>query len=79
MIPIEIRPLRTDHLQLIAVGDTGTGNKKQFEVAHGMVKVCQESGCELVLFLRDNFYPDGVNSTEDLQFKEKFIKCISKD
>ena len=72
VLPVEIKPLRTDHLLLIAVGDTGTGNEEQFEVAHGMAKVCQESGCDLVLLLGDNFYPDGVNSTEDPQFKAKF-------
>ena len=57
---------------MIAVGDTGTGNKDQFKVANGMAKVCQESGCDLVLFLGDNFYPNGVNSTDDPHFKEKF-------
>ena len=49
-----IKPLRTDHLLLIAVGETGTGNEEQFEVANGMAKVCQESGCDLVLLLGDN-------------------------
>jgi tartrate-resistant acid phosphatase type 5 len=72
VLPVEITPLRTDHLLLIAVGDTGTGNEEQFEVANGMTKVCQESGCDLVLLLGDNFYPDGVNSAEDPQFKSKF-------
>ena len=64
----------TDHLLLITVGDTGRGNEDQFEVANGMAKVCQESGCDLVLLLGDNFYLDGVNLTEDPQLKTKFEK-----
>lgn len=78
ILTVKIKPLLTGHLQFIAVGDTGTGNKEQFEVAHGMEKVCQESGCDLVLLLGDNFYPDGVNSTEDPQFKEKFENVYQK-
>ena len=37
-----------------------------------MAKVCNESGCDLVLLLGDNFYPNGVNSIEDPQFNTKF-------
>ena len=37
-----------------------------------MAKVCEESGCDLVLLLGDNFYPSGVVSVDDLQFKTKF-------
>lgn len=72
IVPVEITQFREDHLQLIAIGDTGTGNEDQFEVAQGMAKVCKESGCDLVLLLGDNFYPDGVNSIEDPQFNTKF-------
>jgi predicted phosphodiesterase len=63
---------------LIAVGDTGTGKEEQFEVAQGMAKVCEESGCDLVLLLGDNFYPDGVNSIEDTQFNTKFEQVYQK-
>ena len=72
IVPVEITQFREDHLQLIAIGDTGTGNEDQFEVAQGMAKVCKESGCDLVLLLGDNFYPNGVNSIEDPQFNTKF-------
>ena len=60
VVPVEINPYRIDHLQLIAVGDTGTGNEDQFKVAEGMAKVCEKYGCDLVLMLGDNFYPNGV-------------------
>ena len=68
----DITPFREDRLQLIALGDTGTGNNDQFEVSQGMAKVCEESGCDLVLLLGDNFYPSGVVSVDDQQFKTKF-------
>ena len=72
VLTVGINPLRVDHLQLVAVGDTGTGNEEQFEVAHGMARICKESGCDMVLLLGDNFYPNGVKSTEDPQFQSKF-------
>ncbi|RZO46239.1 MAG: hypothetical protein EVA81_03720, partial [Proteobacteria bacterium] len=68
----DIAPFREDRLQLIALGDTVTGNNDQLEVSQGMAKVCEESGCDLVLLLGDNFYPSGVVSVDDLQFKTKF-------
>jgi hypothetical protein len=55
VLPEEITPLGRGHLLLISVGDTGTGNEEQFEVANGMAKVCRESGCDLVLLLGENF------------------------
>ena len=78
LIPVEINPYRVDHLQLIAVGDTGTGNEDQFKVAEGMAKVCEEDGCDLVLMLGDNFYPYGVSSHLDPQFDSKFELVYTK-
>ncbi len=78
VVPVEITPFRSDHLRLIALGDTGTGNEDQRKVAEGMAKICEQSGCDLVLLLGDNFYPDGVNSTVDPQFKSKFELVYQK-
>ena len=72
IVRADITPFREDRLQLIALGDTGTGNNDQLEVSQGMAKVCEESGCDLVLLLGDNFYPSGVVSVDDQQFKTKF-------
>ena len=60
IVPVEITPFRADHLQVIVLGDTGTGNEDQLKVADGMAKVCDQSGCDFVLLLGDNFYPNGV-------------------
>ena len=40
IVPVKIIPFRADHLQVIVLGDTGTGNEDQLKVADGMAKVC---------------------------------------
>lgn len=65
----------TDQLNLVrfvAIGDTGTGNTSQYQVARAIENKCQQSGCDFVLLLGDNVYPDGVDSVEDDQFQTKF-------
>lgn len=59
-------------LGLVLVGDTGTGTKDQYEVANGIETYCKVSKCDYVLMLGDNFYPSGVKSQYDTQFKRKF-------
>ena len=78
VVPISISAFRADRLQLIAIGDTGTGNKDQKLVAAGMAKVCEQMGCDLILLLGDNIYPDGVQSIHDQQFYSKFEHIYSK-
>ena len=52
-------------IRFIVVGDTGDGSTAQYEVAAGMETVCASEGCDFVLLVGDNFYPDGVTSTSD--------------
>jgi predicted phosphodiesterase len=78
IVPVEITPFRADHLQVIALGDTGTGNEDQLKVADGMAKVCDQAGCDFVLLLGDNFYPNGVKSILDKQFYTKFEHVYKK-
>jgi len=78
LLPNEIRPYRADHLRLIALGDTGTGNEDQYFVAEGMEKVCNKFGCDFVILLGDNFYPNGVKSILDKQFYTKFEMVYNK-
>ena len=59
-------------VKFIALGDTGHGNVTQKKVASAMKKKCEESGCDFVLLLGDNIYPNGVESPEDTQFQKKF-------
>lgn len=52
-------------------GDSGTGKKKQYKVAAGMERYCNQALCEFVVLLGDNFYPSGVKSVVDKQWNEK--------
>ncbi|MDO8518567.1 MAG: metallophosphoesterase [Deltaproteobacteria bacterium] len=56
----------------LAMGDWGTGGDEQQEVADAMQAYCETEECEFVLTLGDNFYSDGVESTVDPQWEEKF-------
>ena len=78
IVPVEITPISEDHLQVIVLGDTGTGNEDQLKVADGMAKVCDQAGCDFVLLLGDNFYPNGVKSILDKQFYTKFEQVYNK-
>ena len=59
------------------MGDGGEGNSAQYENSDAIERVCASKsdglpGCELVLYLGDNFYDDGVDSVDDEQFETKF-------
>ncbi len=58
--------------RFFAVGDSGTGGPDQFRVAKAIFQKCAASGCDFGLLLGDNFYPDGVSSPDDPQWKTKF-------
>lgn len=62
-------------VRLLAIGDTGEGNEGQIAVADQMSAKCiQVGGCDAVLVNGDNFYDNGVESTSDPQWVEKFEK-----
>lgn len=61
-------------IRFIAVGDTGTGDRKQYEVAKAIKDKCDKSGCDFVIILGDNIYNNGVKSVDDPQFITKFEK-----
>lgn len=55
-----------------ALGDGGTGDQHQYDVAAALERVCCEIGCDFALYLGDNFYDVGVDSVDDEQFQTKF-------
>jgi len=59
-------------VQFIAVGDTGTGNKDQYNVAKTMTKLCNKYNINSVLLLGDNIYENGASSLNDPSFRTKF-------
>lgn len=59
-------------IRFMALGDWGTGGSGQKAVARAMTKKKQTEGADFVITLGDNFYPSGVSSTDDQQWKTKF-------
>jgi acid phosphatase len=55
-----------------AIGDFGWGNDKQKQVAAAMAKIADAHGCDFVISVGDNFYPNGVASTDDPIWKTHF-------
>ena len=65
---LPIAPIQTEKKGVIkfgVIGDTGTANMDQQEVADSLAKICRRDGCDLVLMLGDNFYPEGLKTLED--------------
>jgi len=59
-------------LKFVVIGDAGTGESLQKQVAHAVSTVCAQKGCDFVLYLGDNFYPNGVESLDDPLFETAF-------
>ncbi|MEK7703469.1 MAG: metallophosphoesterase [Myxococcota bacterium] len=59
-------------LRFAALGDTGTGNARQQQVAAALAATCARDGCDFVLLLGDNFYDHGVGGVDDPQWSSKF-------
>lgn len=58
-------------LRFAVVGDTGTGAPKEYLVASAIDRTCADRGCDFLVLLGDNVYPDGVTSVDDPQWEEK--------
>lgn len=67
-------PVHADSLNLLAFGDSGTGDKGQYALAEVMTKTCANLGCDAALLLGDNIYPHGALTASDPQFQSKFEK-----
>ncbi|MBF0455743.1 MAG: metallophosphoesterase [Magnetococcales bacterium] len=60
-------------LVFYALGDQGSGSTAQRQVAATMEEEAQRAGdLDFILLLGDNFYPNGVLSIDDPQWKSKF-------
>lgn len=59
-------------VRFIAVGDTGTGDANQAEVAAAMAHKCKRDGCDFVMLLGDNVYENGPTGVDDVQWQMKF-------
>jgi tartrate-resistant acid phosphatase type 5 len=64
-------------LRFLAVGRQGYGNLRTARIAASMERVAREAPTHGVLYLGDNFYPKGVHSTTDAQWRYKFERLYS--
>ncbi|MBC7661051.1 MAG: metallophosphoesterase [Chitinophagaceae bacterium] len=61
-----------EDFELLMIGDMGSGDPNQLAVATAMNTYCESHKLAAVIFLGDNFYPKGVDSVDDPQWKSKF-------
>ena len=67
-----------EKLSFLALGDQGTGMLSQWKIARSMENVAEENhGINFVVFLGDNFYGKGAQSTHDRQWNYKFENVYS--
>lgn len=60
-------------ISILILGDAGKAGPSLDQVSTQARGVCQALGCDLAVVLGDNFYQDGVVSTEDPLWKSTFI------
>jgi acid phosphatase len=67
-------PARAASPELVfqTIGDFGRGDDFQRRVAAAMAKIADAQGCDFVISVGDNFYPDGVAATDDPMWKTHF-------
>jgi tartrate-resistant acid phosphatase type 5 len=75
---IFVKDQGVDYLEFIALGDAGTGGDGQKAVAGAMGKYATQNPVEFVLYLGDNFIPDGVDSVYDEEFQTHFEQIYDK-
>ncbi|HZV12442.1 MAG TPA: tartrate-resistant acid phosphatase type 5 family protein, partial [Candidatus Kapabacteria bacterium] len=61
-----------DKATFLVFGDWGTGDENQKLVAQRMAEKAQKDGAQFAVVLGDNFYPKGVESVTDPQWKTKY-------
>ncbi|CAM3517917.1 Calcineurin-like phosphoesterase domain-containing protein [Deinococcus saxicola] len=61
-----------ERLRVVVMGDQGTGDGIQRQVAAAMRSVCKQRGCDLGVGLGDNFYPAGPKEASSPLFKTRF-------
>lgn len=68
---------QTSALHFLVIGDWGQGSTEQRRVAAAMASVASGSDARFVVSTGDNFYPSGVGSIRDPQFRTSFEEMYS--
>lgn len=61
-----------DAVRFVVLGDSGTGDAAQYQVALAIARVCHERGCDFLVHTGDILYESGADSVDDPQFRSKF-------
>lgn len=75
---LQLRQPAGENLDILMLGDTGTGATDQFQIAAAMESYCQSHKLSAVFLLGDNFYPKGVKDSSDPQWQQKFLDPYGK-
>lgn len=59
-------------VSFVTFGDWGSGSDEQTMVAEAIGNYCSENQCDFILTLGDNFYSNGVDSTTDPLWRERY-------
>ncbi len=73
----DVQP-EAEEIRILLLGDTGSGDEHQQDVATASARTCDELGCDLVLMLGDNFIQHGVSSVDDPQWISKFEEMYTQ-
>lgn len=77
-VALVVPSVTATRISFFALGDQGAGWLDQWSVARSMEKVAEETGSlDFVVLLGDNFYNDGIQSTDDRQWNWKFENMYS--
>jgi len=72
---VQINSSKSSSSTYVVLGDTGTGNQNQHNVASSIINYCNEQkDCKAAFIVGDIIYPDGVKDVNDPQFNSKFEK-----
>jgi predicted phosphodiesterase len=65
-------PLKPDSVRFAVIGDTGTGEKPQYEVAEQMIKIRQKYPFEFAIMLGDDLYSGSDPSDYEKKFEQPY-------
>lgn len=65
-------------VRFVALGDTGTGEKSQLEIANEMTSFYDQRAFDTVLLLGDNIYPDGNPAGLSDKFERPYAELLRR-
>lgn len=70
--PLANSPIKSDTINLVAIGDSGVANSEQQKVADMIAAYHQQYPVDAIIHTGDIIYPNGLNSSDDVQAYSHF-------